>query len=118
MSFFTSHSSYADHPFSYSVHNRSPTFTLGRMGTTLWDTLVRRDSGAAALHDMALTAQPPVLKRNVTRHSNTAVDTVVLVEEVLVGLALTVAVGWLARYVAVAVQGLLMPSKDGKKSSP
>mmetsp|Transcript_12613 Transcript_12613/g.25549 ORF Transcript_12613/g.25549 Transcript_12613/m.25549 type:complete len:105 (-) Transcript_12613:152-466(-) len=98
------------------------------MGTRLWDTLVlhrRRDTDVVgtsndALHDMALTAQPPVLKRNITarRRRQQANETAVLVvEEVLVGLALTVAVGLLTRYLASVVRGLFVPSSKSDKGA-
>ena len=130
MSFFTSHSSaYPGQPFSYSIYDDERRGTpLSRVGTRLWDTLVHRhhfrldgpSTSNEALHDMALTAQPPVLKRNLSarrrrRHANeTAVS---VVEEVLVGLAFAVAAGLLTRYVATVVRGLFAPSSSSSSSS-
>lgn len=120
MSFFTNYSSSsasaytADHPFSYrrdqqQHYDRQGTSTISRVGTHIWETFAnqtnRRSTDRDALHDMALTAQPPILKRKHTPHNNvsSAEAVLALTEEVLVGLALCAAAAFVTRY---AVRGL------------
>lgn len=66
---------------------------------------------------MALTAQPPVLKRSHTRtsgHAKTAQNILAVTEDVLIGVALTVAAALLTRYVVAGVWSLLPSSSDHK----
>ena len=106
MSFFSSSTSY-DHPFSYSVRRPS---VLARMGTSVLETILparRRSTSDSALHDQALTAQPPVLKRkrSVERSTFTA-------QEVVVSVVLVVATGIVTHFLAGALWNFLSSSSS------
>lgn len=97
------YSSY-DHPFSYAA--RRP-WTLSRVGTRLWETLgLRTDRGrhqTTDLHDMALTAQPPLLRRATHHRKQQASHFWDVTEDVVVTVALAVAAGLLTRAVVAGV---------------
>lgn len=123
MSFFTSQSAYYDdHPFSYPVREPRGGGPLTRVGTRLWESFLHRRGreDADVLHDMALTAQPPVLKRHgsgggATQHGDGTTLLWMATEEILVGLVLTAAAGWLTRYVTTWVRTALSSTATNRR---
>ena len=95
MSYFATSSaySYADHPFSYSVRRQS---ALSRVLDVVLPARRNTDrSPSSLLHDQALTAQPPVLKRSGTKTRVISSETVwAVTEEVVVSVAIAVAAGF------------------------
>ena len=111
MSYFATSSaySYADHPFSYSVRRQS---ALSRVLDVVLPARRNTDrSPSSLLHDQALTAQPPVLKRSGTKTRVISSETVwAVTEEVVVSVAIAVAAGFLTKLAASAVYKFLSTS--------
>lgn len=75
--------------------------------------MTRRNTDADKLHDMALTAQPPLLKRSHSRDRSGSSTLLEVTAEIIVGVALTVAAGVAAKYVVTSLHQVLPRETKG-----
>jgi hypothetical protein len=114
MSLYASGPSSFSHPFSYADRESSRgSSRLARVGTHVWESLTR--TSTTSLEGMALTAQPPVLRRSTKDAAAVRESWLAVTEELVVTAVLVVAAGVVTKYLAGKLTALLTLSKDSKR---
>jgi hypothetical protein len=116
MSLYTSGPSSFSHPFSYADNSGRRYSTLARVGTHVWESLTLSRSSTTQLEGMALTAQPPVLRRSTGDKAVGRASWWAVTEELVVTAVLLVAAGVVTKYLAATVSAMISDARASKDS--